>query len=342
MKTLLTTCVCVLMSLAMQVCEAQDLHFTNYKFAPLMMNPANTGAFYGTFRINGIYRDQFDSFIKEGYSTTLINVDGTMRLGFAEHHWVGWGVDINSDKAGDLGFKNTMGRVSAAYHAALDANYKNVITLGVQYGTVQRRINQIENALFGDYLQEFNSGNNTFTSPDMQMFENYKETYTDLNIGLLYKGVLSERMGLEAGAAVFHLLGSEQDRSQMNRQFIRINGHASIRYLASENFIIEPAIYTSFSQGFNDISIQLNGEYLLKNLETSILLFGIGHRVGDALQVMAGMQYKKVRLGLAYDFTISSASAYNSGNGGFEIGLQYIINVTKRPDPEPVFFCPRF
>ena len=322
--------------------EAQDLHFTNYKFAPMLVNPAKTGAFYGTFRINGIYRDQFDAFIQKGFKTTLLNVDGTLRLGFAEHHWVGWGVDISSDKSGDLGFKNNMARISAAYHASFDKDYKNVVTLGVQYGSVQRRINQIENARFGDYLQEFHGGNPTFTSPDMQMFENYNESFTDLNIGIQYRGVLSDRTGVEIGGAVYHILGSERDRVQGNQQFMRINGHASMRIQTSDNFIVEPAFYSSFSQGFNDIAIQLTGELLLRKLDQTILMFGAGYRVGDALQILVGMQYKKVKVGVAYDVTMSSASVYNSGRGGFEIGAQYIINVFKRPDPDPVFFCPRF
>lgn len=318
------------------------MHFTNYKFGPLAINPAKTGAFYGSYRISAVYRDQFDSFIQKGYKTTMLNLDGNLRLGFAENHWVGWGINISSDKSGDIGFKHSAVLGSAAYHMGLDKNLNNVITLGVQYGVIQRKIAQIDQARFGDYLAEFHSGNTTFISPDQEMFADYQETYNDLNIGLQYRTVMSKRAGLEFGAAVMHILGSEQQRSTQNQVFMRINGHASLRYQTSEQFIIEPALYISSSQRFLDLAVQLNGEYLLKDLDQTILLIGVGYRIQDALQFMVGMQYKKWRVGLSYDITVSSASAYNSSNGGFEISAQYILNVYKRPDPEPVFFCPRF
>ena len=37
---------------------AQDVHFTQYEMTPGHVNPANTGGFYGSYRIGGIYRDQ--------------------------------------------------------------------------------------------------------------------------------------------------------------------------------------------------------------------------------------------------------------------------------------------
>ena len=40
---------------------AQDIHWTMYDMSPLTLNPANTGAYEGTFRIGGIYRDQYNS-----------------------------------------------------------------------------------------------------------------------------------------------------------------------------------------------------------------------------------------------------------------------------------------
>jgi type IX secretion system PorP/SprF family membrane protein len=333
--TALLICLCFLIS-------AQDLHFTNYKFAPLAINPAKTGAFYGSYRVSIVYRDQFDSFIQKGYKTSMLNLDGTLRLGFAENHWIGWGFNILTDKAGDLGFKNSGILGSVAYHMGLDKKLNNVITLGVQYGAIQRKLTQMNQAQFGDFLAEFNSGNTSFVSPDQQMFAGYQETYNDLNIGMQFKSVLSKRAGLELGGAVMHLVGSDRQRSIMNKTFLRVNGHATLRYQTGKQFIIEPAIYVSSSQRFLDLSIQINGEYLLKDLDQTILLIGVGHRINDALQFMVGMQYKRWLVGLSYDMTTSSASVYNSSVGGFEISAQYILNVFKRPDPEPAFFCPRF
>ena len=35
--------------------DAQKLHYSYYQFAPLDVNPANSGAFSGSYRVSGIY-----------------------------------------------------------------------------------------------------------------------------------------------------------------------------------------------------------------------------------------------------------------------------------------------
>ena len=37
----------------------QDTHYTLHDYAPLWLNPANTGSFSGTIRVGGIYRGQW-------------------------------------------------------------------------------------------------------------------------------------------------------------------------------------------------------------------------------------------------------------------------------------------
>ena len=34
--------------------QAQDIHYSLFNMSPLSLNPAQTGAFHGTFRIGGI------------------------------------------------------------------------------------------------------------------------------------------------------------------------------------------------------------------------------------------------------------------------------------------------
>ena len=39
----------------------QDEHFTNFRMAPLAVNPALTGAFNGTYRLTAVYRGQWNT-----------------------------------------------------------------------------------------------------------------------------------------------------------------------------------------------------------------------------------------------------------------------------------------
>jgi len=59
---------------------------------------------------------------------------------------------------------------------------------------------------------------------------------------------------------------------------------------------------------------------------------------------MLGMDIKKIRFQVGYDQTLSSLSSSQSpsGFGAIEFGLMYIGTVTKKPNPKPKVFCPRF
>ncbi|MDX1408173.1 MAG: type IX secretion system membrane protein PorP/SprF, partial [Saprospiraceae bacterium] len=73
-----------------------------------------------------------------------------------------------------------------------------------------------------------------------------------------------------------------------------------------------------------------------------VLIGGFGYRLSDALQVLAGIQIKDVKVMLSYDLNTSRFSPATGTFGGFEISAMYIGTIYKRPDPDPVLFCPRF
>lgn len=55
--------------LCAQTLCGQDIHFTMYNMSPMTLNPAMAGKFEGTFRIGGIYRDQWASVIANQFRT---------------------------------------------------------------------------------------------------------------------------------------------------------------------------------------------------------------------------------------------------------------------------------
>ena len=54
--------------------QAQDVHFTQFNAAPLIVNPAFTGNFSGKMRASAIYRDQWRS-VTVPFKTIAISVD---------------------------------------------------------------------------------------------------------------------------------------------------------------------------------------------------------------------------------------------------------------------------
>src|SRR5690606_20163402 len=67
---------------------AQDIHFTLHHMTPLAFNPANTGGFYGSYRLSALYRDQYRTVAGKGaYSTPTFSVDVPVIRGFREKDW---------------------------------------------------------------------------------------------------------------------------------------------------------------------------------------------------------------------------------------------------------------
>ncbi|MBL0100857.1 MAG: hypothetical protein IPP49_13160 [Saprospiraceae bacterium] len=57
--------------------------------------------------------------------------------------------------------------------------------------------------------------------------------------------------------------------------------------------------------------------------------------------IYIGAEFKDIRVGLAYDLTLSSATIADRSVGGFELAARYLGKIYKKPKPKPVIFCPR-
>src|SRR5579862_4264405 len=58
-------------------CFTQDLHFSQFFEAPLLRNPSLAGIFTGDYRVQGVYRDQWNS-VTDGYRTGSFNAEYKM------------------------------------------------------------------------------------------------------------------------------------------------------------------------------------------------------------------------------------------------------------------------
>jgi len=80
--------------------KAQDIHYTQYELSPMTLNPALTGAYEGTFRVGGIYRDQWSSVLNNQYVTYTLYGDLPVIRGFGKNDWFGAGILLTNDRAG--------------------------------------------------------------------------------------------------------------------------------------------------------------------------------------------------------------------------------------------------
>lgn len=323
---------------------AQDIHFTQYEFSPIHVNPAQTGAFNGSYRIGGIYRDQGRTAIKgAAYRTPMLYTDVTFPFALRKQDWTSLGLNIIDDRSGEIGLGSTKTAASAAYHFALDKMRRTVISLGAQYARATHNIKDAQDAVFpGNLLPTPNSGDNS----KLQQ----KTSYSDISAGLSLSTKLgAKKLPLSLGVSVGHLnqprvsLFSGAGGSDSKIKPL-ITANAGLEYPLNEKINLKPMLWFRNIAKPSEVITQCMGSYLL-NAEKAIRLnAGLGYRFGDALQLMVGMDYGKVRAQLGYDHTISSLAQGQSpsGVGAVELGIMYTGIVVKKPNPKPKVFCPRF
>src|SRR6187549_324575 len=83
----------------------QDLHFSQFFEAPLLRNPSLAGIFTGDVRVQGVYRDQWNSFTN-AYRTGSLNAEYKMPVGKGDDYMT-TALELLFDKSGSIGLTTT-------------------------------------------------------------------------------------------------------------------------------------------------------------------------------------------------------------------------------------------
>lgn len=335
---------------------AQDIHFTNFRMAPVSVNPAFTGSFKGTYRISGIYRDQWRSVGNSSpYKTPFISAEVNIKGGLLfDSDWISGGISFVSDRAGTLTFKQQLTALNVGYHYGMDKDYKKVLSVGLSYGSGSQGFNILSLTL----PTELSGGPRENFSADQD--GNINKTFSDLSLGLSYKSQINDQGDLvRFGVTAAHItspdisLVSVQSQNPnpnpnpnpvptpTNRQVgfdkrITFSGEAS--FLTADKIRINPAFLYQAKSSSSELAIQTTADYLLDQKKGTVVTGGLGYRLGDAIELIGGIQLKDLKFGLSYDLTMSSFR--DAGGGAFEFSVGYIGRIYKSPDVKPVIFCP--
>ncbi len=346
--------------------SSQDLHWTLYNFSPLTLNPGFTGAYEGSFRVGGIFRDQapnvsssrgFTSDNRPNGLTEVNNVyfptynfyiDAPIIRGLRKQDWVGIGGTFYSDRAGDLGLGVSYVYGSVAYHMALDKKAKTVLTLGVQGGGGSRGLDANRTVLLeSDLMTNFAAPTSSANFGSASFF--------DLNSGLLLRSQVNKKTGLNVGLSFRHIIparysigggtgggGGGGGSTNNIRLPLTVVIHSQLDTKLNDKWSLRPTVMMQNAGNANEIQLQGMMGYLFNEEKAVTLNFGLGYRVGDAGQLLLGMDYGAFRAAASFDLTLSGASELNNSIGGFELGVSYIGRIYKDPPIKPVLFCPHF
>lgn len=318
--------------------QAQDVHFTQFDASPLLLNPANTGAFNGEYRASAIYRDQWRSVIgASAFKTYAVSFDMPVIRDISIDDYLAAGVQLYNDRAGDGNLSNFSAMLSVAYHKFLGQDATKVLTVGLQGGYSQKNLD-LSKLYFGDEFMEgqwLRGNSNEF---------NWLTTETSsylINAGISYAQAISERFGFNVGVGVNNINQPLESFDTRNRAAdvglgMRYTGQLGAIIGIGERFSLKPAALVQSQStameivGGNEFHYKLGDNY---DVPIATALFaGIWYRHQDAVLATVGVEFQGFRIGFGYDYNISDLRSASNGNGGFEVSLRYVA-------PSPIDFA---
>ncbi len=318
---------------------AQDVHFSQFYNAPLLLNPALTGKINGTFRAGVIYRNQWFGAIngRTAFSTPMVSFDMPIRLKNGDAFGVG-GFVVN-DRTGGGVLNRIQVVVSGAYHKGFGADNNHALSLGFQAGFNQRKLD-----MAGMNFSTMLGDNYTF-DPSLPTQENFGNATTnfDLSTGLGWSSKISERFYMHFGVAAYNLItpyNTFNSNEEDNMRRITATFGSDIR--VAKRFSLLPSIIYQNQAKAQETNLGLSGAIDIN--KDFVLMAGAYYRVKDAVIPYLGADFKGFRMGVSYDINASSLNRIETSKnvGAVEISLMYIGRYIPLPEVNPALYCPRF
>ncbi len=348
----------------------QDLHYSYYQFVPLTVNPANAGAFSGSYRVSGIYSDKQAAITARNYRTFTLAADAPIIKGIRKQDWIGVGLELSqfdplnqsglvldpeTGNASNQGFLAwTTMKIGAAYHLSLDKKQTRIFTLGAQFGNNNRSylgLSRSDGRVFPTTglddrdIEEFNKQLMSGTSGGTNAVDRLSVAFRDVTFGMLYNQ-RNKNSDLKMGFAIEGLTRPNTNIDDgttgfKERKYLGLNIHGAYDMTINKKLHVVPGVYYYSLGPANGLNINTHANYLFNEDKELTLTGGLGVRNLRALSLYVGADIKGVKVGFAYDLDLSSANIGSKGVGGYELVASYIGKVYKKPKLKPEIFCPR-
>ncbi|HCL83042.1 MAG TPA: hypothetical protein DIC22_03660 [Chitinophagaceae bacterium] len=322
---------------------SQDLHFSQFFEAPLLRNPALAGIFTGDYRIQGVYRDQWNSFTN-AYRTGSFNGEYKLPVGKTDD-FLTLGLQVLYDKAGSAGLTSTEVLPAINYNKSLSGRHSSYLSLGFMGGYVEKRIDiskittnsQFDGAAFNPSL----ASGETFPTPDIH--------YWDGSVGMSYNSSFgqNDQNSMFVGVAYHHLnrpMNSFYQNSAVELQPKWVfSGGAKFNLDERSEFTIQ-ADYSSQGMARETIGGVMYGYKLGEFTDEPQYVLGIGAymRLGDAFIPVIKLDMMPLSMAISYDVNISTLNTVSQGQGGFELSISYIGFLDRENSAKNRVLCPRF
>ncbi|MDI1354201.1 MAG: PorP/SprF family type IX secretion system membrane protein [bacterium] len=310
-----------------KVLVAQDVHFSQYYFSPLSMNPAYTGNFKGDYRLFANYRSQWRA-LDKGYDT--YSAGGDMNF-FPKNFNLAAGLIILSDRSAQY-LNVTKILPSFAVHRKI-AGFK--LHAGIQPGVVIKTFDFYKHSYPNQLNWDVGAFDKNLPNNESNISQNF--TYFDLNAG----AAVSRKFGKiepELGFALFHINHPKESffAGGTNKLPLRQAYNMAINIDVTRLVIVRLHSLYGYTTKTSDWVSGLNLEYVLSRdaFYTNSVFAGVMWRDGfnrnfDAAIITAGFNYKSYTIGFSYDITRSQLKTSVDSKGAYEIAIIYRAKNTR-------------
>lgn len=324
---------------------AQSIHLSQYYNAPSLISPANTGLMPDhDYRLGLNYRNQWAS-LPVPYNT--FSGWGDLKIGGNKdndhNNWLGMGLVLYTDKAGDGQLKLNQFQASMAYHLQMSTTF--LLSLGLSAASISRSVNYdllTYDAQWDGFA--FNSGLPTGEKKGI-----IRAGYYTVGAGINFSWFPNENLYVKLGGGAFNINNPVETfySGGKNTVALRPSGTLDILLRTGEVLILNPSLYYTQQRGAQEL---VAGTLVRTILSSSAkggtpveLILGGFYRIADAAIGAAGVQVGPVQFMASYDLTLSSLAPYNSSYGAMEFSLIYQDNYGKnKQNARRSYTCPRF
>ena len=319
-RSFLVGLLCLILSQS-NTCYAQDLHFSQFEHAPVLLCPTETGNYFGDWRFINNYRNQWAQ-IGRPLTTLALAFDKQIYL---NNQKLSIGGQYVYDESGNYLLVHQKFLLSAAYHQTLG---KHIFRIGAQGGPVQKRLNS-GGLTFPDQWDQYQGNFNTGITTNEPILQRIIY-YPDFNVGAAYTTSFL-RYRPQISFAMFHV-------NRPRETFLYDNNKLKIRKVIyidvpidlKQKWSLQPQfLYMWQSKAVDFVAGSYVNYALNKNaLKAKYVFGGLSLRNSltrnwDAFIITGGLQFKQLRAAVSYDVTVSKLRIVNSYSGAIEFAVIY-------------------
>ncbi len=310
--------------------------FSQYYATSLYLNPALSGLEKDIY-MGMNYRAQWSSAGLPFNTFQFSFIKPLLKPGAHVKHLGGFGATFLNDDAGpNKEFKTQSVMVSGAYNFHLTPYGNNILSVGLQAGAEQQRVNYNNLQWSSQYSAALGFDSNLSGEAGLndQVFNPL------LNVGVMWlyttRGRLAFRtLSAFTGFSVSNIIHQRSYRGDANETSVLLfKMHGGFATVWNRKLEISP----NYLVQYQNASFQVNvGSYMsyyfqpphLHNSKSTKVMVGVWYRLQDAFILSAGLSNRTWNLGFSYDNNISSMGRNFGSANAYEVSLAYKIIVSK-------------